>query len=158
MIRYFCFKYEFIGDNLIKLGIMEMISKNNLYIPACNRKLYLELKPENIDGLPQNKYIENLIQYGISKQNTIRELKKFLKIDVNDINVFVSDDIKKISVINELLKSVGGKNYFKDILELKPNQQNTILINEKKLKPINEDFLEGLLFISRILCDTINKN
>lgn len=93
MIRYFSMDAEFSGldhrkNCLLSIGIIEVVKKNNKYIPLLDRKLYLELKPEgSIDpeAMKVNKLnIDNLKEFGINKKNACREIIKFLNLSKND--------------------------------------------------------------------------
>lgn len=99
MVRYFCVDEKFSGLNymehcILSIGIIEVIHKDNTYYPDYSRRLYLELKPSgDIDPLSMKIYgsnIDNLTEYGINKENAVREINKYLDLMPNDIAIFIS--------------------------------------------------------------------
>jgi oligoribonuclease (3'-5' exoribonuclease) len=122
MVKYFSIDCEFSGLDhrkhcLLSIGIIEINKNGNYYSPNYNHKLYLELKPfGEIDpqAMAINKLdLENLELYGVSKENAVREIRKFLKLKNNDIAVFIGycNVLDKI-FIDQLFNDVGESSPF----------------------------------------------
>ena len=98
MIRYFSVDEEFSGLNhlkndLLSIGMVEIVH-SGLFKIDYTRKFYIELKPVheeynkdsmNINGLDLNK----LKKYGVSYENAVREIKKYMDLQEDDTAVFV---------------------------------------------------------------------
>lgn len=98
MKRYFSIDCEFSGLNhrkncLLSVGIIEIENKNGKYYPIYDRKFYIELKPDgeiNKESMKINGLnIDNLMKYGVSKNNFIREVNKYLDLNKNDTAIFI---------------------------------------------------------------------
>ena len=98
MIRYFSVDEEFSGLNhlkndLLSIGMVEIIH-TSLFKIDYMRKFYIELKPVHneydkesmkINGLNLDK----LKEYGVSHENAVREIKKYMDLREDDTAVFV---------------------------------------------------------------------
>lgn len=98
MIRYFSVDEEFSGLNhlkndLLSIGMVEIIH-TSLFKIDYTRKFYIELKPVHneydkesmkINGLNLDK----LKEYGVSHENAVREIKKYMDLQEDDTAVFV---------------------------------------------------------------------
>ena len=98
MIRYFSVDEEFSGLNhlrndLLSIGMIE-ITKRGTFQIDYTRQFYLELKPIHNEYSKESMKInglnlENLKQYGVSYENAVREIKKYMNLQEDDIAVFV---------------------------------------------------------------------
>ena len=89
MVRYFSVDEEFSGldhrkNDLLSIGIIEVKSNGASYRLDHSREFYLELKPygeANADSMKINGLnLDNLKVYGSTKENAVREIKKYFLI------------------------------------------------------------------------------
>jgi len=98
MIRYFSVDEEFSGLNhlrndLLSIGMVEITKKGTFQIDYT-RQFYLELKPIHNEYSKESMKVnglnlENLKQYGVTYENAVREIKKYMNLQEDDIAVFV---------------------------------------------------------------------
>lgn len=98
MVRYFSVDEEFSGldhrkNDLLSIGIIEVKSNGASYRLDHSREFYLELKPygeANADSMKINGLnLNNLKEYGSTKENAVHEIKKYLDLKPGDKAVFI---------------------------------------------------------------------
>jgi hypothetical protein len=74
--------------------MIEIDYKNHLYIPNYSRTFYLELQPTgeiNEDSMIINGLNVNYLkEYGVNRTIAIREIKKYMRLNLNDTAVFIA--------------------------------------------------------------------
>lgn len=97
--RYFSVDEEFSGldhrkNCLLSIGIIEVEPNNGKWECNHSREFYLELKPDgeiNEDSMKINGLnIKNLKEYGVTKENAVREINKYLDLQPGDTAVFIA--------------------------------------------------------------------
>ena len=98
MERYYSVDCEFSGldhreNALLSIGIVEVEEKDSIWVPMYDRQFYIELKPYgliNEESMKINKLdVDNLEEYGSTKENAIKEMNKYLDLKENDVAVFI---------------------------------------------------------------------
>jgi DNA polymerase III epsilon subunit-like protein len=129
VIRYFSVDEEFSGldhrkNCLLSIGIVEVTEKDGAFFPDLTRKMYVELKPTGdiceqamkINGLN----VDNLTEFGVNKDNAVREINKFLNLSKDDTAVFIAycGVLDKI-FFDQLIQDVEADNPFHyEIMEI----------------------------------------
>lgn len=131
-IRYFSVDEEFSGldhrkSGLLSIGMIEVEEEEDSpgkFAPNHSREFYIELKPTgeaNPESMKVNGLnLDNLQEYGVTKENAVREITKYLDLEPNDIAVFVAycGVLDKI-YFDQIFQDVGKESPFHyEIIEI----------------------------------------
>lgn len=180
-VRYFSIDEEFSGldhrkNCLLSVGIVEIIEKDGLFYPDYTRKMYIELQPTGevdesamqINGLN----LESLKNFGITKENAVREILKFLNVSIYETAVFIAycGVLDKI-FFDQLFQDVGLDHPFHyEIVEISSLAMGKLnipwgfsesnLLKKLELEPMNKDEKHNALFDAihqaKIFCKIMN--